>query len=564
MKDENEFTLLRASDPTVVHDSLEEPWRLRESIIMSESRPQRRSRNIKSPWFLIPALTIIAALVILPADNRVLEPILLNDTSVSLRSDVSTSFMKNESLPVSQYVYEFSLSPGLDIEGSPRPVYKAQKGSLVDFELLAKKLGLAGTPTEQVNQDGTTSYQLGGLYGSSTGYFSYTNTSLYESNEFQERISSSSCSISSPPFAGESSTVLELETSCAGDSTKKVYSPPSKDFAVKEASVIFPNSEFLVSYVGPWSMSLSVLHKIGGSSYEEGSYVEISDLGMLSASGVYTDWVNQGDYPTLSAIKTLSRLNESTTHIYPADLARTKEPALQGSSGSEEPGSALGISNPASEFCVNSGGVLEIMDSQEGSIGYCTLPDGRRIEEWEFYRSTVKDAPQENQPTIQKEVIELTKVYSTYTPVWDSKGTLWLLPAWSYEDPNGSKYVAVSISDEYYIKVSTPQTPTPRLLPTPAPVSPPAASVSPPATSVSINPTPGTEPQPPAQSIVKFSEKDYLNLSLDDAQKLAAKNGLSSRLVALDGEFFAVTADYSDSRVNFEVSSDRVIRAYIG
>jgi putative hemolysin len=557
MKDENEFTLLRASDPTVVHDSLEEPWRLRESIIMSESRPQRRSRNIKSPWFLIPALTIIAALVILPADNRVLEPILLNDTSVSLRSDVSTSFMKNESLPVSQYVYEFSLSPGLDIEGSPRPVYKAQKGSLVDFELLAKKLGLAGTPTEQVNQDGTTSYQLGGLYGSSTGYFSYTNTSLYESNEFQERISSSSCSISSPPFAGESSTVLELETSCAGDSTKKAYSPPSKDFAVKEASVIFPNSEFLVSYVGPWSMSLSVLHKIGGSSYEEGSYVEISDLGMLSASGVYTDWVNQGDYPTLSAIKTLSRLNESTTHIYPADLARTKEPALQGSSGSEEPGSALGISNPASEFCVNSGGVLEIMDSQEGSIGYCTLPDGRRIEEWEFYRSTVKDAPQENQPTIQKEVIELTKVYSTYTPVWDSKGTLWLLPAWSYEDPNGSKYVAVSISDEYYIKVSTPQTPTPRLLPTPAPVSPPA-------TSVSINPTPGTEPQPPAQSIVKFSEKDYLNLSLDDAQKLAAKNGLSSRLVALDGEFFAVTADYSDSRVNFEVSSDRVIRAYIG
>jgi len=46
-----------------------------------------------------------------------------------------------------------------------------------------------------------------------------------------------------------------------------------------------------------------------------------------------------------------------------------------------------GIANPASEYCEEQGGAVEIVDESDGQVGYCVLPDGRRIEEWLFFRS---------------------------------------------------------------------------------------------------------------------------------------------------------------------------------
>lgn len=45
------------------------------------------------------------------------------------------------------------------------------------------------------------------------------------------------------------------------------------------------------------------------------------------------------------------------------------------------------IANPASVYCVEQGGRVEIVATDKGQIGVCVLPDGRRIEEWEFFRS---------------------------------------------------------------------------------------------------------------------------------------------------------------------------------
>jgi putative hemolysin len=47
---------------------------------------------------------------------------------------------------------------------------------------------------------------------------------------------------------------------------------------------------------------------------------------------------------------------------------------------------AFGMTNPASEFCVQSGGKLEIRQGPAGEYGVCRLPDGREVEEWAFYR----------------------------------------------------------------------------------------------------------------------------------------------------------------------------------
>jgi|GEM_PF-7129699 len=45
------------------------------------------------------------------------------------------------------------------------------------------------------------------------------------------------------------------------------------------------------------------------------------------------------------------------------------------------------LANPASVNCVtNLGGTLEIKDTAGGAVGICTLPDGRKCEEWGLYR----------------------------------------------------------------------------------------------------------------------------------------------------------------------------------
>lgn len=52
-----------------------------------------------------------------------------------------------------------------------------------------------------------------------------------------------------------------------------------------------------------------------------------------------------------------------------------------------EPTTTAELANPASVFCVEQGGTLEIVDEAGGQVGYCILPDGTRVEEWEYFRS---------------------------------------------------------------------------------------------------------------------------------------------------------------------------------
>ena len=45
-----------------------------------------------------------------------------------------------------------------------------------------------------------------------------------------------------------------------------------------------------------------------------------------------------------------------------------------------------GIANPASVYCGEKGGRLEIMDGEDGQYGVCIFKDGSRCEEWRFFR----------------------------------------------------------------------------------------------------------------------------------------------------------------------------------
>jgi putative hemolysin len=45
-----------------------------------------------------------------------------------------------------------------------------------------------------------------------------------------------------------------------------------------------------------------------------------------------------------------------------------------------------GLANPASVYCEEQGGTLEIVNEDTGSRGICTLKDGTVCDEWAFYR----------------------------------------------------------------------------------------------------------------------------------------------------------------------------------
>lgn len=49
------------------------------------------------------------------------------------------------------------------------------------------------------------------------------------------------------------------------------------------------------------------------------------------------------------------------------------------------------LPNPASEFCEDQGGTVEIeRDDEGGERGVCVLPDGTRVDEWEYYRDNAE------------------------------------------------------------------------------------------------------------------------------------------------------------------------------
>ncbi|MDH3396945.1 MAG: DUF333 domain-containing protein [Acidimicrobiia bacterium] len=45
-----------------------------------------------------------------------------------------------------------------------------------------------------------------------------------------------------------------------------------------------------------------------------------------------------------------------------------------------------GPANPASVYCQEQGGTLDLRSTEEGSAGYCVFSDGSECEEWAYYR----------------------------------------------------------------------------------------------------------------------------------------------------------------------------------
>jgi uncharacterized protein len=44
------------------------------------------------------------------------------------------------------------------------------------------------------------------------------------------------------------------------------------------------------------------------------------------------------------------------------------------------------LPNPASKYCLDNGGSLEMVANENGTQGICTLADGKKCDEWAYYR----------------------------------------------------------------------------------------------------------------------------------------------------------------------------------
>ena len=62
------------------------------------------------------------------------------------------------------------------------------------------------------------------------------------------------------------------------------------------------------------------------------------------------------------------------------------------------PHSGWTLANPASVFCVKSGGKSEIRRGANGEYGVCRLPDGRVVEEWTYYREMKRKGKADKAP----------------------------------------------------------------------------------------------------------------------------------------------------------------------
>lgn len=137
--------------------------------------------------------------------------------------------------------------------------------------------------------------------------------------------------------------------------------------------------------------------------------------------------------------------------------------------------------------------------------------------------------------------VTITSVRQELWWTWDSDGSAWLLPAFTFLDADGGRYTVPAVTDEYLIVDYALVDPA---IDEPAPLPP----------DVVYDDT----------AISEADAAALVGLSEDEALAVAAERGWEVRVVSRDGEQFPATDDYSTSRVNLTITGGTVTAATVG
>lgn len=151
-------------------------------------------------------------------------------------------------------------------------------------------------------------------------------------------------------------------------------------------------------------------------------------------------------------------------------------------------------------------------------------------------------------------IVTITGVEEELWMVWDTDGTIWLVPGYAFTDDEGGRYSVPAIPDEF-LAIQDP-------VPTPEPV--PVETV--PAEETPVTPLPE---EPPVEETatdlpVEGGIASLVGMTEADAMALIESVGWTSRISARDGEYFALTMDLRMDRVNLEIADGLVTVATIG
>lgn len=124
--------------------------------------------------------------------------------------------------------------------------------------------------------------------------------------------------------------------------------------------------------------------------------------------------------------------------------------------------------------------------------------------------------------------------------VWAADGTVWLLPGYAFDAADGGRYTALAVEDQY-LQIAEP------------PVDSVPVESLPVDTGATPEPAPAPAPEPgdPGSDGTDVPAAiDVVGLTVDEASRIASETGWSIRVVREDGADLAVTADYSETRIN--------------
>jgi hypothetical protein len=443
--------------------------------------------------------------------------------------------------------------------------------SVKQVEQLASALGVDGAVT-RIDEGYGVSYRVGPDDGSAPSVWVFEDAQLswnYNS-PWNEDIVRSTCAVSIDSEGNES-------TDC--DEPEPPVGVPSESEAERRARDLLvalgANLDGLVfeTWADDWFASVSASRRL-----DIGGDVQFWNFGfgaegvLQHASGNLASPDQVGPYPLVDLDTAVARLGDSwfggsggiaTDIAVTAVGAPAGEPAIavdppaEATASGGATDSGVAADTPADEPAVAVDPPADATTSDAPAIEPAIEPDVEPGVEGDV-EGDVEILPTEPMPVEPESVtVTLVDVQPDLWWAWDVDGSVWLLPAYRFIGDDGGWYTVPAVTDEFMIQVEPPVG-VPEPMPAPEPVEPGQDPDEGMATGGGEPATDPAVPEPaPAADPAQLDE--LLGLTIDEFSAEAGAMGYDTRVVAEDGEAYAVTDDYSETRVNVAVEVGVVV-----
>ena len=329
----------------------------------------------------------------------------------------------------------------------------------------------------------------------------------------------------------------------------------AKAIAMFEAMGVAVDSYDFETYADEWSANVTGYLTLDGVRTSASISAGYGAEGMLTwASGFLATPERGADYPRIGVEAAVKRLNDQATSMYPTvrgtNVSGYAETGVA-VAGEAVAGTAIAVAQESAGVAVPAPTPVEPApgDAPTDTAATVDPPVDVAPAPGEPVCDPAADCVIEPMP-IEPMIVTLTNARASLEQVWASDETVWLLPGYAFDSTDGGLYTVIAIEDQYLAYAD----PAPLPLPEPLPM-PPETVVVEPGSSGGSSSGGGSGVDGTATVLdIKAMAALLTGLSEAEATDVASANGWTIRVVRIDGEDLAVTADYSDTRVNVAVA----------